>query len=1406
MKRNEKISSASATSVPLQNLPLNDALDNVKTFEPCKEIKALLDSGTPESELPDINLARLVKLWMIVSKQEGVESKNALRNMKESGGDGPQPTDNTNDPLKAKQSKIDKDKEKERAKSSNAKKPAGGAPAAGAAATAVAANAAQAPAKAAAAAAKPADAPRPESAVPPSDLSKRKTKLRDRGGKSDTKPVAIGDEPADGPDVYYLLRDFDSPGFYNTLMEETEVQVNTLFRIEEVQPPKRAQTPSESAPSNANAVWSSLRSTASKASEGSWWKQTTWCTIQSTEIKDYKDLFDIIARRIYGIIARHQDYHNYYDNDISIPVPEFDSSISVKSDMRYYDFLLSTSMSFGIVDEDLILALMLEHLNKSNSGGTGTQQTSVPPSSAPEEDTVDNYGSMHDTSNEDANLLALYFDQQTSKLAITAREYAAYGNVGLISNPKGKGDLKLVQFHNENLLVANAMHSLTTLGHNPSDLLQQIRNVSSMRRFPYFLGTKDQNAEMSQPSIDISALIIEKMLQKSEFERVCSVKLAESTMEHVLSQMDFQTFLKDKCDPETSWAPDFHSWCWSEMHDSDVFILQKAIIERPILSTHFSKRASALFLTLMSPGPIGCYIYQSNEPIQMIHIQCQTTYMYPMNGIIIRVDKRVSKAIGNSCSVVVSWNGNVFSFSGDNGGKNGSYITASFSNGDTVSCSEDTAGFHAQASTAKGQLLTYLPSGGVCQKFVGNNTEMYTKLKDAEVCRIVMPKGTGVIRYLDDECFETLFADGSVTYMSPREAYRTDCNGLRTFEKGPSAGKVVQLKVAQTRSISSNHVSITREDMVTLTGEEDGRIVVQHADRTRFVTTNGVGTTVENPGDIAVEFDQSKCLCRIDASFSIEKSHASAGINDAFTPESCEFKVHRNDLKIQTDRLGKARIELSSFGYKDLGSPRSLEIDWHSGTLRFEDMDGRIYAVDEHGKAEVNSDNAHAVNVSRSFGGKMLRERLQSSTSVTPPTGNMPRLFVIHHDGSSEEFLVDDDVQRYFMSNASSFKQTNEEVSEDPASVAVTTIFPSTKGNESDQTLVYRQLSPQTRSQIQSELKEYQIRRSSRSTPADLPSKPGDTMDDHADHVETIQRPLTYGQNRAATEEAIVLKYWLRQDLALRNRHHTVSGEETVKARGSWRKPRVLTLETPKQQPAKDFKEQAARKAVRQPMRVEGIDVKYFDAPEGKAFLQSQASIVIAAKQEIPKSPDAAAKQEESTDSKPAVATVPKSPAKPRKLHLPAAIRGAKPGAEPNEKFIRQEAEARRKIKTASMANHTNKQNASYGLGGFVVLPAYCKFGNVEQGHTYQVLLTLTNVGLDSTRFSIRQPKHKDLVHAEFKPGPVAPGMSAQIVIKLMPQHTGVPNAVDFTDEVQVVSESEILHIPITAHIKPREN
>jgi hypothetical protein len=62
------------------------ALENVRLHDPCKEVKALLDTGTLEYAIPDSLIAKVVKLRLLALKQEGIEAKNVLKAQKVFGG------------------------------------------------------------------------------------------------------------------------------------------------------------------------------------------------------------------------------------------------------------------------------------------------------------------------------------------------------------------------------------------------------------------------------------------------------------------------------------------------------------------------------------------------------------------------------------------------------------------------------------------------------------------------------------------------------------------------------------------------------------------------------------------------------------------------------------------------------------------------------------------------------------------------------------------------------------------------------------------------------------------------------------------------------------------------------------------------------------------------------------------------------------------------------------------------------------------------------------------------------------------------------------------------------------------------------------------------------------------------
>jgi hypothetical protein len=56
--------------------------ESPKVNDSVKDVKALLDAGTPDSEISDAMMARLLRSWLISAKQDGVELKNGNRALK----------------------------------------------------------------------------------------------------------------------------------------------------------------------------------------------------------------------------------------------------------------------------------------------------------------------------------------------------------------------------------------------------------------------------------------------------------------------------------------------------------------------------------------------------------------------------------------------------------------------------------------------------------------------------------------------------------------------------------------------------------------------------------------------------------------------------------------------------------------------------------------------------------------------------------------------------------------------------------------------------------------------------------------------------------------------------------------------------------------------------------------------------------------------------------------------------------------------------------------------------------------------------------------------------------------------------------------------------------------------------
>ena len=79
----------------------------------------------------------------------------------------------------------------------------------------------------------------------------------------------------------------------------------------------------------------------------------------------------------------------------------------------------------------------------------------------------------------------------------------------------------------------------------------------------------------------------------------------------------------------------------------------------------------------------------------------------------------------------------------------------------------------------------------------------------------------------------------------------------------------------------------------------------------------------------------------------------------------------------------------------------------------------------------------------------------------------------------------------------------------------------------------------------------------------------------------------------------------------------------------------------------------------------------------------------------------------------------------------------------------------RRKVQTVSVAAGKTTMNSS-GMRGFQLHPSEVDFGVLKEGCTYVHSVAMKNVGIDTSRFKIRQPPPSTGMKVLFTPGPVS--------------------------------------------------
>ncbi|XP_055012804.1 sperm-associated antigen 17 [Boleophthalmus pectinirostris] len=151
------------------------------------------------------------------------------------------------------------------------------------------------------------------------------------------------------------------------------------------------------------------------------------------------------------------------------------------------------------------------------------------------------------------------------------------------------------------------------------------------------------------------------------------------------------------------------------------------------------------------------------------------------------------------------------------------------------------------------------------------------------------------------------------------------------------------------------------------------------------------------------------------------------------------------------------------------------------------------------------------------------------------------------------------------------------------------------------------------------------------------------------------------------------------------------------------------------------------------------------------------------------------------------------------KVRLPTCIKTTKPRSVPNHQFLSVEEPVRRKCRTVSLIN------PECVVRGFHLHPPRVDFGSVLEGTTSSVTVLMKNVGVDTCRFSIKQPPPSTGLRVVYNPGPVAAGLHVEIQVQLLAMYSVQPGETEtrksLSQDITIHTETDIIYLPVIANI-----
>ncbi|KAJ3103921.1 hypothetical protein HDU97_009733 [Phlyctochytrium planicorne] len=984
------------------NVALNDALDNVKSYDLCKEVKTFLDVPGTEPEIPEVLLGRLLKLRLLALKQDGIDAKNSIKQAKEP--EQASAVVETSDT--SKHAKAGKKEEKEKDKGKQAP-----------------------PTKKGKGNAKVAEVPsRPDSASVTVETSKRKIKLRERKNNMETKPTAIGDEPEDGPDAYYILRDLHSPGILSTLMDENETQVNAIFGVQNLDEMPRIESNGIGKDFRLGKHISrhmiALRELSLTAGEESLWKNVAWQIIQTTGTSEAKELFDAIASQVYGLFKEQAVFKTFFPAELGVTIPNYEDSGNSRNELRVLDTVSTVHSAWSV---ECVMCLLVDIITRSFS----TDEESDVDSS----NTYDELGQM-----------LMYLNNYTHKFGIShdgRRE-------------KDREAARILKFGDCYTSTRLRLESLNLFGVNLPEILQ------AMLEF--------------HPSLPIK-------LPKQE--------AVESGVDHVGNSIGFnaeallhlRSELADLSKGNGGATVDWSQWRWVEKLDrtSLVQIINSARYERPISHVKaFGFNSKANVVILHGNGNIGeytttnekhiqvksiffgktvntCYpsnrvsLYQGARENQIIYSAGDQILQYsdsvivihPTWGSTINVHGIKSMFIGSDAYCVLNAHGDTITWGGQSVSREGPFLTYTSEDGTVLYVTKGPKGTLATLSLPTGLSVDVRGDGTVAQRVYstrdsnGFGGQLGSLGKSPEVNRVLMRDGT-VIRFLSNDAVEVLYSNGNTSVKQNGQWTSTTMSGNQviTTATGETIPKQPLRSIKETH-ISLQRVIVMREDSVCLSVHGNGEVFSEHIDRTKIASHfngNGfalsenpwenrkpVSVTVSSPRFATVSFNKEDEVKIVLPNGACLERKAGGQSNDA---GHCVFSFTMESLSLSFSSYG-------SCTYKPFKtSKEQYNINWVQGNLSVDDDDNTI-RIEELKVVEASRKQGSTPKTTKTAAkskGSLLKQLMESSSSTISNISNPPRVFVVEEDGSGYEILRDEDIWRFL---ARKTNQSGYEVTED---------------------------------------------------------------------------------------------------------------------------------------------------------------------------------------------------------------------------------------------------------------------------------------------------------------------------------------------------------------------------------------